>query len=464
MLDFLKRFYRKKVLTSEDDIQRRGYQYAEIARNNPEVRSYLDELCQQYGADPKELDITFASYMFAEASPGLTEALSSAVGDEDEVDDRFELAQSKGISKDLIDRAHYEPIAKALMLTHLRLAWLETSAMSSDELMHSRLQHLESALNKATDGDANTEQKVSSVSEIVIIDERVDSTMVSHWTVYLCVIETSNGIKLCQLQRDILGHVDDYEQYDDEGELIGGVPDEINGKPVFGVEDSQIVGYDLSDFGGYESQFIPFDGNLKHDIVSFLHTNRWDDSNLQMILQNHVPKHVQAQIEENELSVSEEFLYSLPELISGLSCGASEFRYYPDEIGSVSISYKDEDSICTVYAWEGGPEMVREPESYSIADRVIDEIRNQALALANMGLPIDDKTQIQPLDPKDGQWFGAVVHFPMQSNGENGQLLLISTGNFTAKLRGTYKSDALAQAFCKEFMACFLKRLEDGLI
>ena len=464
MIDFLKRFYRKKVLTAEDDIQRRGYQYAEITRNNPEVRSYLDELCQQYEVDPKELDIRFASYMFAEATPDFTKALADMTGVADEDDNRFELALSMGISKDLIDRAHNEPIAKALMLTHLRLAWLETHGMSSDELTHLRLQNIESSIQNASNGDAKTEQRVNSVSQIVIIDEREDSTMVSHWTVYLCVIESSNGIKLCQLQRDILGHVDDYQHYDEEGELIGEVPDEINGKPVFGIEDSQIVGYDLSDHGSYESQFIPFDNNLKQAIASYLHNNRWDDSNLQMILQNHVPKHVQAQIEENELSKSEEFLYSLPELISGLSCAASELRYYPDEIGSVSIAYKDGDNICTVYAWEGGPETVGDAQSYSLADRVIDEMRNQAWSLANMGLPIDDKTQMQPLDPKDGKWFGAVIHFPLQSEGKVGQLLLISSGNFTAKLRGTYDSDDLARAFCPQFMAWFMKRLEDGLI
>ena len=452
MIDFLRRFYRKKVQTAEDDIQRRGYQYAEITRNNPEVRSYLDELCQQYKADPKELDIAFASFMFAEASPEAVQALSELMCKSDEEDNRYELALSKGVSKDLVDRALSEPIAKALMLTHLRLAMQKTG---SDRSMN---------LNQAPADSSVSAVQDDLAPEIIILDEREDSTMVSHWTVYLCIMVTARGIKLCQLQRDILGHVDEYEQYDDEGELIGEVPDEINGKSVFGIEDSQIVGYDLSDHGSYESQFIPFDTNLKHAIASYLHTNHWEDSNLQMILQNHVPKNVQDQIEENELSASELFLSSLPNFISGLNRTNSEFRFYPDSVGSISLTYKQEQNVCTVYAWEGGPETVGDARSYSIADRVIDEMRTQAWQLSQVGLPIDDETQMHPIDPKDGQWFGAVMDFPLQSEGEIGQLFLISSGDFTAKLRGTYSSEALAQAFCKEFTAWFIKRLEDGLI
>ena len=82
-------------------------------------------LCAQYDVDPLELDIRFASYMLMEASPVLVDKLTEMTGQE-HIETRFDLARQIGITEDLISRAAHDPIAKALMLSHLRLAMTRT--------------------------------------------------------------------------------------------------------------------------------------------------------------------------------------------------------------------------------------------------------------------------------------------------------------------------------------------------
>lgn len=451
MFDFLKSLYQKKINNAEDDIQRMGYQFAQVARNNPEVRAYLDLLCAEYDVDARELDIRFASYLMMESTPGLIDKMTEMTGLEHN-ETRFDLARQKGISEDLISRAANDPIAKALMLSHLRLAMTGSPVRDADEVEAS-------LVNEMNSGSQNQETP----HEIVILDEREDSTMVSHWTVYLCAIENPEGLTLCQLQRVVLGSVDDYLEYDDNGEELNELPDTIGGRAVYGVEDSMILGYDLQDYDSYERCVIPFNETFKDGVSDFLRRNRWDETNLARILQDYGPDFIETQ-QASGLRTAEVFLKTLPETLANLTNRASQLRYYPDPVTSVSITYRGAGNAFTVFAWEGGPEASLTQRSYSLADRVIEEVRQQAVSLAALGFPINEKSEIRPVDPGNGEWFAAVLYFDSKDASGIEQLSLISNGDFSVKLRGTSQTLEMATEFTKHLTAWFMKRDEEGLI
>ena len=117
------------------------------------------------------------------------------------------------------------------------------------------------------------------------IDEREESTMVSNWTSYLCVSVQESGISLCHMRRAVLGSTDDYLEYDDEGELINDIPEEIDGLEVFGEEDGIILGYDLHVDNELDSLDISFtDMEFKNSIIDFLKDNDWDEGNLDEVV------------------------------------------------------------------------------------------------------------------------------------------------------------------------------------
>lgn len=82
------------------------------------------------------------------------------------------------------------------------------------------------------------------------------------------------------MQREVIGQLADYEEYDEEGELISDdLPDQINGDDVFGVEDESILGYSLVDDEQYESMVVSFASSYPvSDIAKFLEDNDWDMS------------------------------------------------------------------------------------------------------------------------------------------------------------------------------------------
>ena len=302
MLDFLKRFYKKKVDTSEDELERHLYGFAQITRSNAKVRNYLDELCAVYGIEPKECDAFFASYMATEANPEWTNELASIMGKDNNLDNRFDLALEKGISKEVVDKAHNDPIYKCLMLVHLRLSYSASSTK---------------------------------------LDTPID------------------------------------------------------------------------------------------------------------------------QAEENR---AVRFLELLPETIDGLSCEGVKIKVYPDQLKSASLSFKDSSNLCTIYAWASGPEAESEHRDISINDRVINELRVQALQLSQFGISIPENAEIFPIDPKTGEWSCGVINFRLDTKGSIGQLLIVSNERFSAKLRGDYSSENKANIFVKHFLSWFLKYQDEGLI
>ena len=120
-----------------------------------------------------------------------------------------------------------------------------------------------------------------------IIDSREESTMVSHWDIYLCAKQEGDIFKVCHMQHEVLGDASDYEVYDDRGELIEEMPDEIDGKAVFGVTDGLINGeYLVEDSEAYDSLVIELsDLQASAKVEEYLRSNGWHESLLATIME-----------------------------------------------------------------------------------------------------------------------------------------------------------------------------------
>ena len=117
------------------------------------------------------------------------------------------------------------------------------------------------------------------------IDEREDSNMASNWTVYLCAKKIKNNIKICNMQRKVLGELSDLQEYDEDGELVSDeYPDEVNGEIVYGIEDGFVLGYDLEEDKQYDHMLIDLTLTFpESEVIKFLENENWHTSNLDEI-------------------------------------------------------------------------------------------------------------------------------------------------------------------------------------
>ena len=113
------------------------------------------------------------------------------------------------------------------------------------------------------------------VGDLITLDER---EVGGAWNEYLCLEKTSEGYELSTRHREILGNDSDY--YDEEGDIE--LPDEIDGKSVYGAVCGIIVGESLiiNDFrgcgeGGMGS--IKFNDVKDENVKSFLQCLNWYD-------------------------------------------------------------------------------------------------------------------------------------------------------------------------------------------
>lgn len=72
------------------------------------------------------------------------------------------------------------------------------------------------------------------------------SSMVSHWTEYLCLEMRDGRSVLSHRRYDVLAEVSDYAFETDDGDDEYRIPEVIEGKPVVGTEDGYIVGGELT--------------------------------------------------------------------------------------------------------------------------------------------------------------------------------------------------------------------------
>ena len=117
------------------------------------------------------------------------------------------------------------------------------------------------------------------------IDSREESTMVSNWTIHLCAKKINNNLKICHMHRKVLGELSDFQEYDENDELISdGYPEEVDGEMVYGIEDDFVLGYDLEEDEQYDHMLIELSLTFpESDIIKFLKNERWDVSNLDQI-------------------------------------------------------------------------------------------------------------------------------------------------------------------------------------
>jgi hypothetical protein len=74
-----------------------------------------------------------------------------------------------------------------------------------------------------------------------------ESSMVSTWTVYLCLETLEDGqIELSERQYEGLAMCHDYAVEKDQGDVDYVLPDEIDGKRVVGIDDEIVIGGDLA--------------------------------------------------------------------------------------------------------------------------------------------------------------------------------------------------------------------------
>ena len=74
-----------------------------------------------------------------------------------------------------------------------------------------------------------------------------ESSMVSTWTVYLCLEKLEGGaVQLSERQYEGLGMADEYAVETEDGDTEYELPDEIDGKTVVGIDDEVVVGGDLT--------------------------------------------------------------------------------------------------------------------------------------------------------------------------------------------------------------------------
>ena len=117
------------------------------------------------------------------------------------------------------------------------------------------------------------------------IDSREESTMVSNWTIHLCAIKIDTNLKICHMQRKVLGELSDFQEYDEDDELISDeYPEEVDGEMVYGIEDDFVLGYDLEEDEQYDHMLIELSSTFpESDVIKFLKNERWDVSNLDVI-------------------------------------------------------------------------------------------------------------------------------------------------------------------------------------
>ena len=119
---------------------------------------------------------------------------------------------------------------------------------------------------------------------IHIIDSREESTMVSNWTVYLCTIITDEMFRIAHMKREPLGYAEDFIEYDEEGYEVAGIPDVIDGKDVFGLEDGVVIGFNLYEDETDIGQDISYcDLEAANIIDTFINNNRWSKPNASRI-------------------------------------------------------------------------------------------------------------------------------------------------------------------------------------
>ena len=87
------------------------------------------------------------------------------------------------------------------------------------------------------------------------------------------------------MQRKVLGELSDFQEYDEDGELVSDeYPDEVDGEIVYGVEDDFVLGYDLEEDKQYDHMLIELTSAFPESkVIKFLKNERWDVSNLDEI-------------------------------------------------------------------------------------------------------------------------------------------------------------------------------------
>lgn len=106
-----------------------------------------------------------------------------------------------------------------------------------------------------------------------VLSEKYDSNMMDTWTVYLMLVQHLDfTFEIGGAQYEILGTASGYS--DEDGEIL--LPQEIDGKSVFGVEGDYVLGGELSlELSQYSTlRFIDF---CREDIVDYLASEGWEE-------------------------------------------------------------------------------------------------------------------------------------------------------------------------------------------
>lgn len=118
------------------------------------------------------------------------------------------------------------------------------------------------------------------------LDKREEDTMVSSWTVYLCAKLSNDRLKICHMQREVLGWSEDYVICDEEGHLVTDeLPKSIDGKDVFGTEDGAILGHKFwENSDSYDWLDLNLNEKYQSSLVrEFLTSANWNVKNEQKI-------------------------------------------------------------------------------------------------------------------------------------------------------------------------------------
>jgi hypothetical protein len=110
--------------------------------------------------------------------------------------------------------------------------------------------------------------------KVRIIDEQEESSMVSCWTIYLCLQRgESERFKIFNGRwSDFLGEKEEYP-YNEETEEFE-LPDEINGVKVEAVDDEMILGGDL--IWETPTDLVEFNETGSQELRNWLKKNNWD--------------------------------------------------------------------------------------------------------------------------------------------------------------------------------------------
>lgn len=407
MIDFLKSFYRRKS-NSADPLEKRGYEVAQRARTNPFVRAYLDKLATQYNRDQRELDLKYAAYFLTSelVSSGEMDELATALSIDNSEDNIEEYARLVGVPDDLIIKARDDHDARALMRVHTRLGIED--------------RHVGVFAVQATDTTNDVQIEGQNTMDFTIIDEREVEDDYATWTEYLVVKTDSNSAAVTIERREILGTVDDYIIYDDDGNRASEIPAKIGGNAVWGEEYGLILGHE---FNANETVTL-FETNSDETIslISLAETLRdaeWDENLAAKIFDiwmnegfggngsnRDTTRDHQITNEPNSSLEWRVFLESLPETLgfedTHLLFQRSESGIRDYGNGSGSQTFHAENGKWTIYAWNLDDTPLDDNErEYATKEILQGEV--QGLKLLGM----------------DVNYNGAVLQLPMTDANQN---------------------------------------------